>query len=141
MKYHFKVKKERKGYSAYCLEMQGCVTQAETLKELHENMEEALNLFIDEPEDSHDLAPLPKESIRLSKSIVEVPLDPQIAFAFLVRRSRIKQGLSQRQAAEKMGFKEIYSYQRLEKKNCNPTLAILSKIKTAFPDFSIDYAF
>ncbi len=140
MKYHFKVHKEGKGFWAQCIELTGCVTEADSMEELHKNMEEALNLYVEEPEDSKDLAPLPDETIRISKSILEVPLDPQIAFAFLVRYNRIKQGLTQQQAARKMGFDTLYSYQRLEGKSCNPSLKTISKVKRAFPDFSIDYA-
>jgi hypothetical protein len=49
-------------------------------------------------------------------------------------------GLTQKEAAKRMGFKSLYSYQRLEKK-CNATLDMIAKIKTLFPDFSIDFAF
>ncbi len=140
MKYHFKVQKEKKGFSAQCMELIGCVTQGDDIDELHANMREALNLYVQEPEDSLDLAELPKESIRKSKKIIEVPVDPEIAFSFMVRYYRIKQGMTQQQAAKKMGFSTIYSYQRLEAKRCNPTLKIISMIKKVFPDFSIDYA-
>ncbi len=139
MKYHFKIKKEKDGYSAHCIELKGCITQGDNLNELHSNMEEALNLYIEEPEDSKELASLPKK-IRLTKSIVEISLDPQIAFSFMMRYYRIKHKLTQSQAAKKMGFPDLYSYQRLEAKKCNPTLKILAKIKNAFPGFSIDYA-
>lgn len=140
MKYHFKVHKEKKGYWAECIELGGCITEGDSIEELQKNMQEALNLFIEEPEDSKDLAPLPDDTITINKSIVEVSLDPQIAFAFMVRYYRIKHGLTQHQAAKKMGFEKIYSYQRLEGRRCNPSLKIISKIKKAFPDFSVDYA-
>ena len=140
MKYHFKIHKEGSGFWAQCIELTGCITQADSIEELYRNMQEALNLYVEEPEDSKDLALLPNESIHATKSIVEVALDPQIAFAFMVRHYRIKHGLTQQQAAKKMGFDTIYSYQRLEGKRCNPTLKIISKIKKIFPDFSIDYA-
>jgi predicted RNase H-like HicB family nuclease/DNA-binding XRE family transcriptional regulator len=140
MKYHFKIHKEGKGFWAQCIELTGCITEADSMDELQRNMQEALNLYIEEPEDSKDLAHLPDESLQVTRSIVEVPLDPQIAFAFMVRHYRIKHGLTQHQAAKKMGFDTIYSYQRLEGKRCNPSLKIISKIKRAFPDFSIDYA-
>ncbi len=103
-------------------------------------MQEALNLYIQEPEDSTDLAPFPNHSIRKSKNIVEIMLDPEIAFSFMVRYYRIKHGMTQAEAAKKMGFENLYSYQRLEAKKCNPSLKIISKIKQIFPDFSIDYA-
>ena len=48
--------------------------------------------------------------------------------------------MTQNQAAKKMGFDTLYSYQRLEAKKCNPSLKMLSKVKKAFPDFAIDYA-
>lgn len=141
MKYHFKVQKERKFYWAQCIELEGCITQGRTLRDLHNNMEEALNLYIQEPEDSTDLAPLPKPTIRKSKNVIEISVDPEIAFAFMVRYHRIKKHrMTQNQAAKKMGFETIYSYQRLEGKKCNPSLKIISKVKKAFPDFSVDYA-
>jgi antitoxin HicB len=140
MKYHFKVHKEGKGFWAQCLELSGCVTEADSIEELHTNLQEALNLYIEEHEDSKELAPLPDDSIHAARNIIEVAVDSQIAFAFMVRYCRIKHGLTQQQAAKKMGFETIYSYQRLENKRCNPSLKIISRIKKTFPDFSIDYA-
>ena len=140
MKYHFKIREEKKGFSASCIELEGCVTQGDSLKELYANMREALNLYVQEPEDSKDLAFLPDDSIRKSKSIVEVALEPEVAFSFMVRYHRIKQGMTQREAAKEMGFDTIYSYQRLEAKRCNPSLKIISRIKKIFPDFSVDDA-
>jgi predicted RNase H-like HicB family nuclease/DNA-binding XRE family transcriptional regulator len=140
MKYHFKVHKEGKGFWAECVELSGCLTQADSMEELRENMQEALNLYIEEPRDSKRLAPLPDDSISPSRNIVEVQVDPSIAFAFMIRYNRIQQGLTQKEAAKRLGFENIYSYQRLETKNCNPTLRLLSQIKNVFPDFSIDSA-
>lgn len=139
MKYHFKIHKENNGFWAQCLELEGCITEANSIEELHNNMQEALNLYVEEPEDSRDLAALPNDSIRPSKNIVEVAVDPQIAFAFMVRYFRIKQGLTQQQAAKKMGFDTLYSYQRLETGRCNPSLRLISKVKMAFPTLSVDF--
>lgn len=86
------------------------------------------------------MASFPDESISLSRNIVEVQVDPSIAFAFMVRYNRIKEGLTQQEASDRLGFEHINSYQRLESKKCNPTLRILSLLKKAFPDFSIDFA-
>ncbi len=55
-------------------------------------MQDALDLYIEEPETSKDLAPLPDASIKLKKDIVEVTVPPQIAFSFMVRRNRILNG-------------------------------------------------
>lgn len=140
MKYHFKIHKEGKGFWAECIELSGCFTQADSIEELRKNMQEALNLYIEEPEDSKKLAALPDDSISLSRSMVEVQVDPSVAFAFMVRYNRIQQGLTQQEAANKLGFENIYSYQRLENKKCNPTLKILFQIKKGFPNFSVDCA-
>lgn len=140
MKYHFKIHKEGKFLWAQCMELEGCITQATGIVELNKNMQEALNLYIQEPEDSTDLASLPDDSIRRSKNVVEVTLDPQIAFSFMVRYCRIKHGMTQQEAAKRMGFDNLYSYQRLEAKGCNPSLKIIYKIKQIFPELSIDWA-
>ena len=140
MKYHFKIHKEGSGFWAQCIELPGCITEGDTREELQKNMEDALNLYIQEPSDSKDLAKLPSKSIKTSRNIVEVSLDPNIAFSFLVRYWRIKYGFTQKEAADKLGFDKIYSYQRLESKNCNPSLKTISMIKKIYPEFSIDLA-
>jgi predicted RNase H-like HicB family nuclease/DNA-binding XRE family transcriptional regulator len=139
MKYHFKVHKEGKGFWAECIELSGCFTQADSMADLRKNMEEALNLYIEEPEDSKKLLPFPDNSISPSRSIVEVPVDPSIAFAFLVRYNRIQQGLTQKEVAERLGFDNLYSYQRLESKKCNPSLKTLTQLKKVFPNLSVDF--
>ena len=48
MKFNFKVTKEEKGYSASCVEIKGCRTQADTKKELAYNMREVLNLCLED---------------------------------------------------------------------------------------------
>ncbi len=58
----------------------------------------------------------------------------------MVRYNRIKKGLTQQEAANKLGFEHINSYQRLESRKCNPTLRMLSLLKKALPDFSVDLA-
>lgn len=138
MKYHFRVHEED-GFWAECVELSGCVTQAKTIEELCDNMYEALNLYLEEPEGSEVLAVLPDASIKTSRGMVEVGVDPRVAFAFLVRYNRLKRGLTQQEMAHRMGFDQVYSYQRLESK-CNPSLTTISKIKEVFPDFSVDDA-
>ena len=96
MKYHFKIHKEKEGYWAECLELQGCVTQGDTLKILHKNMEAALKLYIEEPDSSKYIAPLPDTKIKTSKNIIAVPLNPKTAFSFLVRMHHIKNKMTQK---------------------------------------------
>jgi predicted RNase H-like HicB family nuclease/DNA-binding XRE family transcriptional regulator len=137
MRYHFKVHKEKEGFWAECIELPGCVTQADTKEDLDLSMQEALNLYLEEVEDYEYLAPMPKTSIKEERNVVEVPVDPSVALAFSIRYQRIKQGLTQREAADQLGMKAIYSYQRLEKR-CNPTLDLIYKLVLLFPALSLD---
>jgi antitoxin HicB len=140
MKYHFKVHKEGIRFWAQCLELAGCITQASSQEELEKNMQDALNLYIEEEATSSDLAAMPNNNIKLSKSVVEVFVDPQVAFTFLVRYWRIQHGLTQKEAAQRMGFDKLYSYQRLEARRCNPSLKIITMVKKIYPEFSLDSA-
>lgn len=136
MIYHFKIHEEKSGYWAECIEIPGCSTQGESMEELYFNMSEALNLHLDEPEDSKFLFPLPDPKIRKSKKVCEIEVESSIAFAFLLRQCRLKHGLTQHQMKEKLQFKNLFSYQKLEmSKFANPTLKSLKKIKEALPDF------
>jgi predicted RNase H-like HicB family nuclease len=115
MKYHFKVHKDGNGFWAECLEIPGCLTQGNSKKELFENMQEAINTYLEEPINSSFLAPLPDTHIKSSKSVVKVAVDPEIAFSFMVRYCRIQEGLTQKKVAKSLGMKNLFSYQRLEK--------------------------
>ena len=136
MKYHFKIHKEGDGFWAQCIEIPGCITQGDTREELYENMQDALNTIIYEPSSSKDLVSLPKK-IKKARNIIEVPVDDKIAFGFTLRYHRIKNGLTQKQAAKLIGVDNLYSYQRLEKKS-NVTLEIISRLMSAFPELSVD---
>lgn len=54
---------------------------------------------------------------------------------------RKKYNLTHKDISIKLGFKNIYSYQRLEYKNANPSLKMIIKIMEIFPEFSIDSIF
>jgi predicted RNase H-like HicB family nuclease/DNA-binding XRE family transcriptional regulator len=138
MKYSFKIHKEGKGFWAQGIELPGCFTQGDSMEELQKNMREALNLIVSEPADSDDFVPFPDKSIKASRSIVKVPVDPQVAFSFYVRLFRKKHKLTQKQVANKLGFKSIFQYQRLESANYNPTLNTLALVKVLFPEISLD---
>jgi predicted RNase H-like HicB family nuclease/DNA-binding XRE family transcriptional regulator len=138
MKYSFRIHKEGMGYWAQGIELPGCFTQGNSLEDLHKNMKEALNLMVSEPADSDDFVPLPDKSVKASRSIVKVPVDPQVAFSFYVRLLRKKHKLTQKQMASKLGFKSIFQYQRLEAAHHNPTLNTLTLVKSLFPEISLD---
>lgn len=140
MQYHFKIHKEGEGFWAECIELPGCVTEANSREELYENMQDALNTYLEEPADSKYIAPLPKKPKKGSRNIVEVPVDPSIAFPFLIRRQRLKEGLTQQQVAKLLGMKGLFSYQRLERR-CNPTLEQITKLIGVFPSLYVDKIF
>lgn len=138
MKYHFLVHREKKGCWASCVELEGCRTQGGSEGELRKNMEEALNLFLDEPPDSKTVFPLPKKNYK-GRNIVEVHVAPRVALAFLLRKHRIERNLTQTQAAKLLGLKGLYSYQRLESsKTANPEFETIVRIKKAFPELKLD---
>ncbi|MBN2736470.1 MAG: helix-turn-helix transcriptional regulator [Spirochaetales bacterium] len=102
-------------------------------------MKEALDLYLDEPADSKLIFSLPDDSIELKKDIVKVKVDSQIAFAFYLRENRLKNHKTQKEMAEMLGLKHLYSYQRLESsKKANPELKTLEKLKEVFPDFDLN---
>lgn len=136
MKYHFKIHRDPDGLWAECVELDGCVTQADTMEELNKFMKEVLDLYLDEPEDSERLAPLPSEKVK-GRDIVEIPVDPKIAFGLFMKHLRNDHKFTQKQVADMLGMKNIFSYQRLEKK-ANPSLALLEKVKQVYPEFCVD---
>lgn len=138
MKYHFRVHREGKGYWAECVELEGCRTQANSRRALDRNMREALNLYLSEPEDSSVVVPLPRREVR-GLGVAEVAVDPNVAFASYLRSLRLTHGLTQRQVADKLGMKHLYSYQRLERaKTANPELGTIVALKEVFPEMSLD---
>ncbi|MDR2901055.1 MAG: type II toxin-antitoxin system HicB family antitoxin [Treponema sp.] len=138
MTYHFVLHKEDNGYWAECCELAGCVTQADTLEELYVSCEEALNLYLEEPSDTKVVFPLPNEVLDNKPNVIKIAVHPEIALAVLLRHYRSNSNITQKQAAEMLGMKNIYSYQRLEKKS-NPTLTIIKKIHSVFPEIKLDY--
>ncbi len=137
MKYHFKVHKEGKGYWAECIELKGCSTQGNSLAELQKNMRESLHLYLDEPESSKVIVPLPKPMAR-SKNIAEIQVDPHVAFATVLRRERLRRGMTQQKVAKELQV-GLYSYQRLESsRTANPRLATIVKLRKLFPTLPLE---
>src|SRR5262249_20597733 len=61
-------------------------------------------------------------------------LSPSVRLAALLKIVRTKKGLTQEQAAEKIGDFTFRHYQRLESGEENPTLSTIESIMGAFPD-------
>jgi len=76
-------------YSEYCIEIEGCATQGDTMTELVRNMQEVLDLYLDEPEDSKQIIPMPDNSID-GEHIIKVGVDNKIASSMLARQERLQ---------------------------------------------------
>jgi antitoxin HicB len=140
MKYHFKTKKEKTGYWAFCLELEGCQSQGDSLKELKANCAEALNLYLAEPETSRTIFPLPKKGIKSSK-IFEVEVDPTVALAMLVRQTRLKNGKTQKEIAEALNI-HLSAYQKYEDhQTSNLELKTIQKLKRVLPNLNVSIIF
>lgn len=142
MKYHFKIHKENEGLWAYCLELDGCFTQADTRDELYISMHEALNLYLDEPEDSKSSFPLPKKRVKKTPTVVEVTVDSKVAFALLLRHARHEKKFTQSKMAKLLNYSSVFSYQKLESsKSANPTLVKVQKLQEVLPNIRLDLLF
>jgi predicted RNase H-like HicB family nuclease len=137
MIYHFNVYEEEDGFWAECVELPGCKTQAETYNELIEFCKESLNIYLEEPTDLKVVFPLPDESLDNDSKLLRIDVEPEIALAVLLRYNRSNLKLTQKQVAEMLGMKNIYSYQRLEKRS-NPTLTIIKRIHSIFPEINLE---
>ncbi len=139
MKYHFKVHKEKKGYWGECVELRGCVSQGDTIEELQQSLKEALDLYLDEPEDSKIICPMPQRHVR-GRNLIEIQVDPQIALATLIRTERLRRKWTQQKTAKEVGV-PLYSYQRLESsKTANPEWKTLIKLRKLFPRLNLNEA-
>lgn len=142
MFYHFKIHKEGESFWAECVELDGCNTQGDTLEELRENMKEALNLYLSEPEDSKVVFNLPNEYQRKLKNIERVEVEPSVAFAMLLRRTRLIRKLTLQKMAALLKYKNINTYRKLEKaKTSNPELKTIANVTKHFHDFPIGLLF
>ncbi len=138
MFYHFKIHKEADGYWAECLELAGCQTQADSQDDLNTNMEEVLNLYLSEPQGSKLIFPMPLKKSPNGSNIVRVPVDPSVAFSYLMRKTRLQKKLTLKEMAKILNYKNINTYAKLERaKTANPELKTLAKIKHTFADFPI----
>ena len=65
------------GYSAYVLNLPGCVTTGETLQEVQRNLQEAIELYLESAlEDSETISPLQYELLELD---VALPRKEEVA--------------------------------------------------------------
>ncbi|MDR0867504.1 MAG: type II toxin-antitoxin system HicB family antitoxin [Planctomycetota bacterium] len=78
MTYHFQLHRENGGYWAECCELAGCVTQGDTLDDLHGACREALTLYLDEPSGAF---PPPNAALDADHSLLKIAVEPELASA------------------------------------------------------------
>ncbi|NBF39858.1 MAG: helix-turn-helix domain-containing protein [Spirochaetes bacterium] len=151
MTYRFAVSEEDDGYSAWCPELEGCRTQADGIAGLQQNAAEALDLYLDEAPSSSVLPPLPGAACSAHNDVandisaadtdadwfMDVPVAPGRALALQLKHHRAANRLSQTEMAARLGMKNVYSYQRLER-NANPRLSTLTRLKRMVPSLALD---
>ena len=99
-------------------------------------MKESLNIYLEEPKSSTVVFPAPAAEPP-GADVVAVEVEPAVAFSLQLRRLRLRHNMTQKEAAERLGMRNLYSYQRLERRS-NPSLATIKKVKNLFPEFSLD---
>jgi hypothetical protein len=142
MHYHFKVHKEGNAYWAECCEFSAhtCTDGPGTLDDLRKQCVECLDVALYRDDNDPDDIPMPNYSLDNNKRLLKIPVEPGRAFSMLLKKSRLRSKLTQKEAAARLGMKNLYSYQRLEKKP-NPTLAVMERVWKAFPDIKLEYLF
>lgn len=110
-------------------DLDGCVTQGDSMEELIAMAEEALSLYLEDFIDSEKQTPA--ISPLKGENIVYIEPYPEIAIPLMIRELRKQQNLTQTQLAEKIGVK-YQTYQQVENiKKFNATVKTLNKIAKA----------
>ena len=117
-------------------ELPGCLTEGKTKESALKNAKEALNGWLSANCD-RDLA-IAAPAKRKGGNYAPVEVDLGVAFAICLRRSRAKYGLTQAQAAKKLGISQ-QAYAKLESAHTsNPSLSTIQKL-TKYLDFTVDF--
>ena len=111
-------------------DLPGCFTFGENQEEAISNAQEALTGYL-ESIDSRKLS-IPEPSKLKGKDIKFIMPDKNVSFAIWLKKSREKQGLSQKQIAEKLNI-AYQTYQKFEDPHkSNPTLKTILRLEEVF---------
>ncbi|HOV15683.1 MAG TPA: type II toxin-antitoxin system HicB family antitoxin [Spirochaetota bacterium] len=145
MKYHFSFEEdERGGYWGECLEIQGCLSEGNNLEDFKKNLKEALDLCLEcALNDEEDfILPFDEKEIREKNNILEISPEPSLMLSNMIKNLRKKYNLTQKEVAERMGYKSIWGYSKIESgKYSNIEFKTLGKIKSVFPDIDLNLIF
>ncbi|TGK88531.1 type II toxin-antitoxin system HicB family antitoxin [Leptospira bourretii] len=111
-------------------DLPGCITFGDNENEAILNAQEALNGYL-ESIDSRKLN-IPEPSKLKGKNIKFITPEKNISFAIWLKKSREKQGLSQKQIAQKLNI-AYQTYQKFEDPHkSNPTLKTIIRLEEVF---------
>ena len=126
MKYFAYINKKRGRYLVEFPELEGCLSEGKTLKDAKQQGAEALNGWLISNCDRNLNIPNPK--MRKGRNYYPIEVEPQIAFAILLRKHRKLKYLLQSQIAKKLGITQ-QAYAKLENPvKTNPSLSTLKKL-------------
>jgi len=141
MEYHFELHQEDEGWFwAECVELKGCLSDGDRVEDLKLRLEDALNLYLNEPIGSNMVFPLPDKKLDENTSFLRIPVKSNVAFAMLIRQYRISNRMTLDQAREKIGLKNRNSYVKLESAG-NPTMDTISMVIKSFPEINLNECF
>ena len=122
--------KEDKSFLVEFPDLEGCLTEGETLDDALKNAKEALSGYLASIFERGFTIPEP--SRLKGKNIHLIEPEPEVATPIMLRRIRVGLKINQIEAAKRLGI-SYQAYQRLENPNkCNPTIKTLEKVAKIF---------
>ena len=104
-------------------------------------MSEVLHQYLSSSRKTSDFLVLPCERPDLlTGNIQRIKVDNSLAFGIILKYTRVKNNYTQQHLAEKLGYKNMWGYQRLEKDN-DVTIKTIYKILKVLPDLPIELLF
>ena len=113
-------------------DLPGCLTYGETFEDAQINAAEALTGYLASIEiRKHGIPPM--TAIQQGQNnMYNIFPESNVAFSIWLKETRLKKGMTQKEAAEKIGIK-YQAYQRYERpETSNPTLKMIEKIQNLF---------
>lgn len=121
------VKLNHKNYLVQFPDLDGCLTEGDTLQEALLNAKEALNGWLAASCDRDLKIPEPKFN-KTGKNYYQIPIDIKIEFVIKLRRIRKKRGISQAEVARLLGISQ-QAYAKFESPDTtNPSLDTIQKL-------------
>ncbi|MBI4681399.1 MAG: type II toxin-antitoxin system HicB family antitoxin [Nitrospirae bacterium] len=122
--------KEDKGFLVEFPDLEGCLTEGETLDDALENAKEALSGYLASIFERGFTIPEPSQL--KGKNIYLIEPEPEVSTPIILRKIREGLKINQIEAAKRLGV-SYQAYLRLENPNkCNPTIKTLEKVAKIF---------